>query len=65
MAGFVDHEIDQIGKEKPGSVAECVEEEERIDEEPRDASVASDAVPGLGVRERERHGDRVAVENVV
>jgi len=27
MACFVDHEIDEIGKEKAGGVAECVEEE--------------------------------------
>jgi hypothetical protein len=52
MAGFVDHEIDEIGKEKAGGVAESVEEEERIGEEPGDSGVAGDGVPGLGIRER-------------
>jgi hypothetical protein len=65
MAGFVDHEIDEIGKEKAGRVAESVEEEERIGEEPGNAGVAGDTVPGLGVRERQVHRNRVATENVV
>jgi len=40
MACFVDHEINEIGKEKAGGVAEGVEEKERISEEPGDAGVA-------------------------
>src|SRR5258707_4909756 len=65
MACFVDHEIDEIGKEKTGGVAKGVKKEKRIDEEPGDAGVPGDGVPGLGFGERERHGDRVAVEIVV
>jgi hypothetical protein len=61
MAGFVDHEIHEIGKEEAGGVAKGVEEEERIGEKPKDAGVAGDGVPGLGFWERERHGSRVAV----
>ena len=64
MASFVDHEIDEIWKEKAGGVAQGVEEEERIGEEPGDAGVAGDGVPGLGFGEGERHGIRVATEKV-
>jgi hypothetical protein len=39
-------------QEKAGGVAESVEEEERIGEEPGDSGVAGDGVPGLGIRER-------------
>jgi hypothetical protein len=42
----VNHEIDEIGKEKAGGVTEGVEEEERIGEEPGDAGIAGDMVPG-------------------
>ena len=59
MARFVDHEIDEIGKEEAGGIAGGVEEEERIGEEPKDAGVAGDGVPGLGFGERERHGNRL------
>jgi len=62
MAGFVDHEVDEIGKEKTGGVAEGVEEEERIDEEPGDSGIAGDGIPGLGFRKIERHGNRVTME---
>jgi hypothetical protein len=42
-----------------------VEEEKRIGEEPGDAGVAVDGIPGLGFGEKEPHGYRVAMENVV
>jgi hypothetical protein len=61
----VDHEIHEIGKEEAGGFAESVEEKERINEEPRDAGIAGDGVPGLGFGEGEPHGSRVAAENVV
>jgi hypothetical protein len=64
MATFVDHEIDEIGKEKAGGIAEGVEEEERVSEEPGDGGVAGNGVPGLGFGERELHGNRVAVEDL-
>jgi hypothetical protein len=42
-----------------------MEEEERIGEEPGNAGVAGDGVPGLGFGKSERHRNRVAVGNVV
>ena len=64
MACFVNHEVHQIGEEEAGGVAKGVEEEKRIGEEPGEAGVAGDGVPGLGFGERERHRDRVTVEKV-
>jgi hypothetical protein len=64
MAGFVDHEVDEIGREEAGGVAEDVEEEERVDEKPGDAGEARDGVPGSGFGEMQRHGSRVAAETV-
>lgn len=64
MAGFVDHQIDEVWKEEAGGVAEGVEEEQSVDEEPRAAGNAGDGIPGLGFGEGERHGIRVAVEKV-
>ena len=64
VAGFVDHQIDEVGKEEAGGVAEGVEEEERIGEEPGEAGVAGDGVPGFGFGKGERHGIRVAVERM-
>src|SRR5215471_2814775 len=51
MAGFVDHEIDKIGKEETGFVAEGVEKEKRVGNEPSDAADAGDAIPRLGFAE--------------
>jgi hypothetical protein len=60
MAGFVDHQIDEVGEQEAAGVAEGVEEEKSVDEEPGDASDSGDGLPGLGFGERERHGIRVA-----
>ena len=63
--GFVDHQVDEIGKEKAGGVAEGVEEEEKVgEEEPGDTGIAGDMVPGLGFGERAGDGDRVAMGNL-
>ena len=64
MAGLVDHEVDEIGKEEAGGVAEGVEEEERVREEPGDACIARDGVPVFGFGEGERHGTRVTAAKV-
>ena len=60
MAGFVDHQIDEVGKKEPGGVAGGVEEEESADEEPGGASDAGDGIPRLGFGESEQHESRVA-----
>src|SRR5258708_35337092 len=60
MAGFVDHRIDEVGEEEARGVAEGVEEEESVDDEPGDAGDAGDGVPGLRFGEGARHGSRLA-----
>ena len=62
MAGLVDHQVDEVGKEKAGGVVKGVEEEESVDDEPGDAGDAGDGIPRFGFGERERHGIRVATE---
>jgi hypothetical protein len=45
MAGFVNHEIDEIGEEEIGSVEPGVEEEEDVENEPGAGAETGDGLP--------------------
>jgi len=60
MAGFVNHEIDEIGKEEIGGVGVGVEEEKDVENKPGAGAEAGDGFPCTEVFDGPVHGNRVA-----
>lgn len=60
MAGFVNHEVDEIREKEIGSVGVGVEEEEDVENEPDASAEARDGFPFAEVFVEPVHEDRVA-----
>jgi hypothetical protein len=60
MAGFVDHEVDEIGEKEIGGVEPGVEEKEDVENEPGAGAETRDGFPFAEVFEAQVHGNRVA-----